>query len=416
MKRIALVAALLAVVSTACGGGSQTRTVLVDYKHDEFAGAFLEYFPKEVDAHPGDTILFRQAWTGEPHSVTMGTVANKLGRAMKPYFKIFEEEGYAGLPPEPPKEIRAFERKLPWMVGEDGKVQQNGAQPCFLNKGAPPKKASQPCTDAQQRQPAFNGKQSYYNSGFIPYEGPNGDTFEMQLSDDIEPGRHFFYCNYHGEFMSGFLNVKPSSTEIASQSDVAKKANREIETVAKPLLREFRKAERGELEPPKEVVPDLERLDLTRKRGAKTYLRGWLSGLSVDGVDNATINEFIPRNVKAKVGEKITWVQIGGHSISFNVPEYFPIIQVLKNGTVRRNPKLDPPAGGAPEIPDPEESDGPPKPLVIDAGSWNGRGFWSSGVFYSESFTAYSLRITRPGTYKFACLIHPPMVGTLVVS
>jgi plastocyanin len=250
MKRIALAAALVAVASTACGSGTTARTVLVDYKHDEFASAFLDYFPKEVDAHPGDTVVFRQAWSGEPHSVTMGRYANKLGRLVKPYLKIFAEKGYEGLPPDPPKEIRALEDKLPWMTDDDGKVQQNAAQPCFLNKGSPPKKASEPCTKAQQRQPEFTGKQTYYNSGFIPYEGPNGDTFEMKLSKDMKPGRHFFYCNYHGEFMSGYVNVKPSSEKIESQSDIARRANRQIEAQARPLLKEFRRAQRGLVEPP----------------------------------------------------------------------------------------------------------------------------------------------------------------------
>jgi len=37
-------------------------------------------------------------------------------------------------------------------------------------------------------------------------------------------------------------------------------------------------------------------------------------------------------------------------------------------------------------------------------------------VLRSESYVEYTLRVSTPGTYRFACLIHPPMVGTLRVE
>jgi hypothetical protein len=96
------------------------------------------------------------------------------------------------------------------------------------------------------------------------------------------------------------------------------------------------------------------------------------------------------------------------------VPKYFPIIQATKNGRVRLNPKIQPPAGGAPDISKlgEQQQNGPPE---INGGSWDGRGFWSTGLIESENFAIYHLTITKPGTYSFACLVHPPMVGTLVV-
>jgi hypothetical protein len=58
------------------------------------------------------------------------------------------------------------------------------------------------------------------------------------------------------------------------------------------------------------------------------------------------------------------------------------------------------------------------EPPIVDAKPWNGHGFWSSGFIEpgDAGVVFYRMRITKPGTYKFACLIRPPMVGTLKVT
>jgi plastocyanin len=213
MKKLIISFIAAALLTPACAGGAATESVLVDYKHDEFASAFFNFYPNHVQVHPGDTLVFRQAWSGEPHSVTMGTVVDEYGRLVKPYLKIFAKKGYEGLPDETPPKIDKIERKLPWMVDDNGKAAQNGAQPCFLAKGLPPKSTKKPCTKAQQHQPEFTGRYSYFNSGFIPYAGPNGDTYTLKVADSAKPGEHFFYCNYHGPFMSGFLTIEPSPNQ-----------------------------------------------------------------------------------------------------------------------------------------------------------------------------------------------------------
>jgi plastocyanin len=48
----------------------------------------------------------------------------------------------------------------------------------------------------------------------------------------------------------------------------------------------------------------------------------------------------------------------------------------------------------------------------VDAGRWDGSGFLSSGV---QPGGTYTVTFTRPGTYPYACLIHPRMVGEVVV-
>ena len=75
------------------------------------------------------------------------------------------------------------------------------------------------------------------------------------------------------------------------------------------------------------------------------------------------------------------------------------------------------PAGGAVELVLPEEGPGPDDgPPSHDGGTYDGEGFWSSGLIGAGPYLEYTMRITKPGTYAYACLLHPPMVGTIKVT
>jgi len=54
------------------------RNVLIDYHFDQYAAVFPAYFPKQVTVHPGDAVVFKQSWSGEPHTVTMGTAVDEV--------------------------------------------------------------------------------------------------------------------------------------------------------------------------------------------------------------------------------------------------------------------------------------------------------------------------------------------------
>src|SRR5688500_8579498 len=130
----------------ACGGGGPTAVIGVDHSHDEFPASMIDFFPDTVVVHPGDTVRFRQRWTGEPHSVTFGALFNdELG--------TIRERLREPLPPtgELPG-LDAIEA-LPVMLGRDGEefvVNQNGAQPCYLEEGAPPSEPDVACPRRSQ--------------------------------------------------------------------------------------------------------------------------------------------------------------------------------------------------------------------------------------------------------------------------
>ena len=101
----------------ACGGGqSEELTVLVDYSSDDFASSAFFNFPAKLDATPGQTIVFKQTWTGEPHTVTGGTFVNDTSCASRQdwlsFFEAFDgllaEDGADHPEPRKPGQCATF--------------------------------------------------------------------------------------------------------------------------------------------------------------------------------------------------------------------------------------------------------------------------------------------------------------------
>ena len=87
------------------------------------------------------------------------------------------------------------------------------------------------------------------------------------------------------------------------------------------------------------------------------------------------------------------------------------------NGTVSFNRKAIEPAN-SPKPPEPAQGspNGPPPPVTFDGGTWDGTGFHSSGSANALGDFFYKLTFTKAGTYKYECLIHPDMLGTVKVG
>ena len=416
-RKLTVLGVVVALLLGACGndgGGSAAgdgdgdrRRVLVDYKHDQFAASFLSYFPKRVKVHAGDVVEFKQYWSGEPHSVTMGTAIDELG---KPFWDIIDPL-FAGeeveIPEEEPEGAEEFFEKIPFLADEETlKPIQAAAQPCYLDEGTPDfSDIDEPCP--QREQPEFNGRQSYYNSGFIPFQGAKGNTFELPLSDDIEPGTYHYYCNWHFVGMSGVVEVVPEDEPIPSQEEINRTARAEVEADIEVLQKALDAVRRGPSSPePLVGVPLPEEV------------------LEEQPLFHAFVDEFVPSTVEARIGKKVTWTFDGGHNIAFNVPKYFPVFEVKKDGRVTIDKRaFEAVKWPAPERPEAaegdeggEEEEGPPEPIHVDGGEFDGSGgFHSTGLDYNSGDT-FSLTFTKSGTYLFACVVHPAMVGKVVVK
>jgi plastocyanin len=400
LVKAALAAALVSVLMSACSSDSgNSRTIEVDYRSDDFAGAFLGYYPRDLTVTPGMTLKFHQTWTGEPHTVTFGAVADeglKNAPALMQLFRDYWEGG--SLPDDAPAEyIAIFEEKLPSFFGERG-INQGAAQPCYVEDESDLPLNGKSCTKAQQEQPEFTGEHALYSSGFIPFEGSRGNTFEMKIADDAKEGTYFYYCNAHGGPMSGEITIKQDA-EVESQASMNRRGKEQSDVHAAPVLPVLAKEKSGQGLFP---LP--------------------LAGSGDESVDAAAFaNEFTPRTVETTVGAPVKWTFIGDHTISFNVPPYTPIFKTSKSGAVSFNPDLEKPRGGWPGAPEREEFDGPPgarppDPKSVDAGEWNGSGgLHSTGLGFADGDT-YTVTFTKAGSYAYACLIHPGMIGKVVVK
>ncbi|MDQ6713752.1 MAG: hypothetical protein M3Z28_11285 [Candidatus Dormibacteraeota bacterium] len=377
------------------------RTVLVDYHYDQFANMFAFFFPHQLTVRQGDTAVFKQAWNGEAHTVTFGSIIDTVGK------QIWE---YIDKDQQPPQAVYDATDKaahvVPFMVGQDNVVHQNGAQPCYLDSGTPPSDIDTPCP--KRAQPAFTGRQAFYSSGFIPYQGTDRDnTFRVPVAADATPGIYHFICLFHGPGMNGTLTIVPKATAIPSQAEVNKKAQAEVDAVGAPLLKAFNEAKKGHFP--------------VKLPSYKFVLAGYGDPNQNSLHGYGSISEFLPKKVDVKAGDPLRWLVVADqHNVAFDVPKYFPEFTVAKDGAVSWNSKAVNPVG-SPSIPQSQHNGpGPPPaeivPVIVDGGHYDGSFFLSSGLGGGgPADVGYSLTFTKPGTYEYACLIHPQMVGTLVV-
>ncbi len=367
------------------GGGAATRSIKVDNTTPAFTGGFLAYFPNQVTVHAGDTVDFAEQFSGEPHSVTLGTLVDK---AIAAWDKLTPDQQQNGAPPP---EVATLPVMLPQGPGD---ADQRAVNPCFVAAGASlPTAATAKCPN--QTQGDFTGQDAWYNSGFLA----KGTHFTVKLASTIAPGTYHYYCNLHGPDMSGTITVVPASTPIPSQADVDAAGASKLAGIVSQLTPAVANATAGKFGLPG-LGPNV-------------------AGYGAPTVQNAQIEQFFPATINAKVGTKVTWQVLGVHTITFAPPSPAPYaLAQAPDGSYHNNE-----AAGAP-VPLPA---GPPPPTTpaqanqpssVDGGTWNGTGERSSGALLSfpPAIVSYSLTFTKAGTYTYVCLIHPGMTGQVVVK
>lgn len=370
-------------------GDQQTVVVNVDADTSSAPVAFTAYFPKKVTVHPGDTIDFTSNFTGEPHTVTLGTLVT---------------EGLAKVDPEAEDEPGELQ-KIPHLLPDGpGDAIQAAAQPCFLPAGEDPPE-SDACSKAQQEQGDFTGTESYYNSGFLG----DGDHFKVTLAEDIAPGTYSYFCNLHRAGMTGEITVVAADETAQTADEVATAGEKELSTKLGSLDSTLTAIKAGTLPP-----------FLTTASPT-----GVIAGGGSQDVQDALPVLFGPDSTSVKAGGKVTWTVLGPHTITFGATEALrTFIAKAPDGAVHVNPDSFAPAGGAgqpqpdPNAPPPDENAPPGPPTPIDGGSYNGEGLHSSGLVLSfpPQLFSYSITFTKAGSYPYICLIHPDMKGTVNVT
>lgn len=420
MRRLLAVLGVVAVLGAACGDDEDTAstasttapaaakpaaiTVEVDGAADDLPMSALAYFPQKVTVHAGDKVTFHSNDTGEPHTVTLGSIIdtgltafNALPDEIKNADGPPSEADIAKLPADQQKTVKdalALDEKLPPLLPNGpGDANQLAANPCFAT--------SEPAPDAacpKATQPAFDGKQAVYNSGYLADDA----TFDVSLADDIAPGTYNFMCLLHRQGMTGTITVVADDAAVPSPADVEKSAADELEqrfaSKLKPTAAELAKTPVDKAvagSPPIEGQEDLE----------------------------ASLNAFGPGEVTVKAGSAVTWTVFGPHTISINAPQdAVGAMTKAPDGTWHANAKAFAPAGGAGAPPPPDGPPAPPdpnaKPVVIDGATFDGSAFHSSGIILSFGAPVYQykLKFAKAGTYKLQCQIHPDMKATVTVT
>lgn len=398
--------AALALIGAACGGdgddttsgttlaegesGPKTLTIGVDARSEEFATSWIHFFPDAVKAHPGDTIEFTSVFTGEPHTVAAGTLVDE---AMEAFAKLPQDESAA-----PPPEVQAVLDKLPSFYNEEAQgpddplFHQAAAQPCYLGSEDPPTKEA--CPKEKQEAPEdFTGTERFQSSGFLP----DGETVSFKLSEDIEPGDYTFMCLVHGPDMVETVTVVDKTEEAPGGTEVELEAEHQLEEFVG------------------KVKAGAEEILKSTEANAKAGLFP-----EVEDLPSAGVNVF-PEEIGGFVDEKVTWTIDGAHTIAFNAPEDArPWMHFDDKGELVANkksftPQNSPPIPDPPPAPEGAGGEGPPPQLAVDGGTWDGKGFRSSGFPFSDGQLVYSMAFSKAGTYKYLCLVHPDMEGTVNV-
>jgi plastocyanin len=397
-RALLLAVALCATLLCGCTGAgpaapkppaAQTVTVNVDGTGTAPPGSFTAYFPAQVAVHPGDTVTFALQDTGEPHTVTLGTLADAAVTA-------------AGSPPNVQGPPSPEDAKLPRLLPSGAAdANQAAAQPCFLASGDAPLEA--PCAPAAQSpQPPFDGTQTFYNSGWLAA----GQPFSVQLTKTIRPGTYQYFCLLHRAGMSGKVTVVDPTTPVPNPAAQAAQGAQQLQQIAAALQPAVAPLAQGK-------NPEL------------TYLpsgpRIVLAGSGLQAVTGGLINAYGPERVSIPVGGTVIWLVLGDHTISFNPPPDASGLRV-PNST-HLNSRATSAAGGPGPPPQyggtsPPASGPPPPPRIVNGGAFDGTTFRSSGAFvsYPPAVDGYKVSFTRSGTYAYACLIHPMMRGTVVVG
>jgi plastocyanin len=395
LKRVSAVAVVLFVVLAGCSTGAkaQTFTVSLDGKASGFNGVFTAFFPNDLKVHPGDTVRFRlPRFSGEPHTVTFGTLVDS---AVAKIDKLGPKATFADqeTSPELLKNPDVFVHDFTHLKGPP-KPNKSALLPCFMDSGVPPLSLTGGAPACPKRtQPAFDGKQSFYNLGMLNEDGASAT---MDLSKDIAPGTYSFICLVHRGGMTAKVTVVDKSAAIDSPAQATSRGKQQLAKIVsglRPAVDQWRRA----------------------------TVSSAVAGVPAPNVINGLVAEFGPKQVSVPVGGTVSWNAFFFHAFSLKTPEDAVGIFVRgADGNWTFNPKSGPPYNGPP--PPIESEDFPPPnsghPIVYDGGAFDGKAFHSTGIFGSVPpiLVTYKLRFTSPGTYQLRCLVHPDMKATVKVG
>jgi plastocyanin len=368
----------------------QRFTVDIDGAADTFNAVFMAFFPDSLAVHPGDAVTFRlRAFSGQPHTVTMGTLVDAAAKRLEevgPQASLAAQENSAEmlrLPDVFPHEI----------TGGPQDASQSSGQACYLDAGIPPLSLTGSAPACPTRaQPAFDGSQSFYNSGVLMREG---DTFTVPVSRNTKPGAYSVMCMMHRSAGLGRITVVPAPQPVPSPHNVVVEAARQRAGLVEAL---------GPA------------ADAARNANGDHVAAGTVAPY----IYSALVAEFGPRTVSVPVGGTVTWDVNVFHTITFGAgDDDVGALVKTADGTIHLHEIANIPAGF--DVPNAAFAYPPPddgRPIVVDGGRWDGSGFRSTGLLVSFAPVPVTVKqtFTKEGSYTYRCLFHPAMQGEVHVG
>ncbi len=195
-----------------------------------------------------------------------------------------------------------------------------------------------------------------------------------------KPGTYKYFCDVHYG-MVGVVVVKPTGASVPSDAQDAAAITTQVKT-------------------------DL----LAAKKLAKTKVPANQISVGVSGANGLELFNMYPGKLKVKRGTVVKFFMSADtrevHTATFGPKSVLKSLQGAFS-----SPNF--PAQGV------YPSD-PTQPILLSPQS-HGDGFGNTGVMDRDSGTPQvpasgRIKFTKPGTYKFVCLIHPQMHGTIIVT
>jgi plastocyanin len=411
MRKLACGALALVLAGSACGGsgkssapkeessttaapaaaaGPEEFKVDLEGKTEAFHGEFGAFYPNSLSARPGDTVTFRLAFaSGVPHTVTLGTLVDKgvaKLAALGPQASIAAQENS----PEMLNLPDFFFHKFPSGGPPDGN--QSAGQPCFLATGLPPRSltgSAPACPKATQ--PAFDGTQTFYNSGLMTTEG---DTFSVKLADSTKPGAYGVMCLIHRSTMTAKLTVAEKGATVPTPADVAAAGKKQFDTAVSTITPIAQGAQ--------QATPD----------------KAALGSGDPQHYPDVVVAEFGPKSLSVPVGGTVTWNEFAFHTLTFGAKDSdIGISTKAPDGSVHLTKSGDAVGFQVPralfEFPPPDSG----KPATVSY-TYPGSGYANTGITGSlpPVFVTFKVTFPKAGTYPLRCLIHPDMKGEVKVG
>lgn len=384
--------------------GGETWNILVNNISPEGENwSFNTFYPRNLQAHPGDTIVFTLAPNPDAlhaiHVVTVGMTSDEWST------------GFSG-----------------------GFLQTDLTRPGGWQTPYFGIEAATPCGRADQDPCLYNaddigspGLEFGLNSGVLvnpPASGGEGNTsFTITLDPALLPGPYYVTSDVDGATMNGRIDVVPADLPVQPAADVEAAAQRQYEADLTAL------AGVDQWRTPAEAAnPD----------GTKTWQAS--AGLGVPGKPSLSINAFAPSQMAIIAGDTITWTNHGPGAVAHTVtgfastPDAIPQdMNPYQPGCMINGELQLPPADSFPldiwnTCPGMEVNNLTDfsQPSVLSGDPYTD-GERTSGILLNQEYldspigeglpfeSSYSVTFPNPGTYFYHCALHPDMVGVVVV-